>query len=327
MQRLVLIDGNAILHRAYHALPPLTNRSGQQVNAVYGFCTMLFRVVADLQPVYLAIAFDTEKPTFRHAAYVGYQAQRPRMESDLASQIKIVQDVVLSMGIPIYVAPGFEADDVIGTLAHQATAGPAAAHPRPTSSLNAAVARRGSPASRHPLEVIIVTGDRDLLQLVSKNVRVYAPIKGLSEARLFDEEGVRELMGVVPVQIVDYKALVGDASDNYPGVTGVGPKTAKLLLGKYKTLEGVYQNLDKIEPPLLDKLAQGHDSAVLSQNLARIHTDAPVTLDVDNAKLQPLGKNQNLIEKLRELGFKSLVVRLEGRVEKLKTVENQLKLV
>ena len=308
---LVLIDGHAILHRAYHAIPPLTTRTGQLVNAVYGFCTMMFRIIQELKPKYIAVTFDTEKPTFRHTAYVGYQAQRPRLESELAEQIKIVQEVLQAMDVPIYIAPGFEADDVIGTLTKQAQ----------------------SPKFKaQNLEVIVVSGDRDFLQLVGKNVKVYAPIKGLSEARVFDEAVVKEHMGVEPAQIVDYKALMGDASDNYPGVPGIGPKTASTLLAKYRTLEGVYKNLNKIEQPLVDKLAQGHQSALLSQKLAKISTEVSVELDLKASTTPKLVGNERLIAVLRELGFKSLVSRLQptdvrSQKPKKRKSQDQLRLV
>ncbi|MBI2405469.1 hypothetical protein HYV21_00225 [Candidatus Microgenomates bacterium] len=325
--KLVLIDGNAILHRAYHALPPLTNRQGQIVNAVYGFCTMLFRVVQDLKPSHLAVAFDTEKPTFRHAAYVGYQAQRPRMESDLSEQIALVQDMVSTMGVPIYIAPGYEADDVIGTLAHQAKSNKQKAAPA-----KAKLRRCGRAIS----EVIVVTGDRDLFQLINKHVKVYSPMKGLSEAQVFDEKGVEDYMGIPSTKIVDYKALIGDSSDNYSGVPGIGPKTAVALLKKYGSFEGIYKHIKELEPSLVQKLSEGHESGILSRDLATIRTDAPVELDLEHAKLQPFTSNARFIKRLQELGFKSLVARLQNgtvkeqrmpKKKKARKGEQQLKLV
>ena len=321
MERLVLIDGNAILHRAYHALPPLTSRDGRVVNAVYGFFGMLFRVTQDLKPTHLAVAFDTEKPTFRHAAYVGYQAHRPRLESDLADQIGLTQEILLSGGIPVFIAPGYEADDIIGTLAEQAvgyyTRGPA-----PERS------RRVTP--RSDVEVIIVTGDRDLLQLVRKNVKVYAPVRGLTETHIFDEREVKNYMGVTPDQIVDYKALIGDQSDNYPGVAGIGPKTAVGLLEKFKTLEGIYKNLKKISPTVVMKLSEGHDSAMLSQDLARIRTDTPISFDLEKMEFEEFKNNESLTNTFRELGFKSLVVRATGvraKTKEPKSNKEQMELI
>ena len=208
MKRLVLIDGHAILHRAYHAFPStLKTRKGELVNAVYGFSRMLLTVLEDLKPQYLVVAFDLPQPTFRHQEYVGYQIQRPEMDKELFGQIERVYQIVKALNIPIFTAPGFEADDVIGTLAKQAK----------------------------NLEVMIVTGDRDIMQLVNKKVKVYSPRKGFAEPEIFDEKKVKEFLGITPQQVIDYKALTGDPSDNYPGVSGIGPKTAVKLLSRFKS--------------------------------------------------------------------------------------------
>lgn len=306
-KRLVLIDGHAIIHRAYHALPPLTSPGGQQTNAVYGFISMLFRVITELKPAYLAVAFDLPVPTFRHEAYIAYQAQRPHMEQEMKDQIELVHEVVEAAGIPIYTAPGFEADDVIGTLARQVVQGKTQNAKRKTVEVD---------------EVIIVTGDRDMLQLVNDKTKIYAPIKGLTEARLFDRKAVKEYLGIRPEQIVDYKALIGDQSDNYPGVRGIGPKTAVELLKKYGSLGNVFKALGtrhwalgKFSSNIKEKLERGYDSAILSQKLARISTDAPVELDLKHARFKALGENERFISKLKELGFKSLVRRLTGEEE------------
>ncbi|MDO8503943.1 MAG: 5'-3' exonuclease H3TH domain-containing protein [bacterium] len=299
MQRLVLIDGHAIAYRAYHALPPLTSRGGQLVNAVYGFTSMLLKVIADLKPTHIAVAFDLPVPTFRHEAYIAYQAKRPAMDREMSDQLEWVREVVEAAGIPIYTSPGFEADDVIGTLALQA------------------VQTQKSKVKID--EVVIVTGDRDMMQLVGRKVKVYAPIKGLSEARLFDSKGVKEYIGVAPSQIVDYKALMGDSADNYPGVPGIGPKTAVALIEQFGSLENLYKKMEngkwKMENVSLataEKLKEGHDAAMLSQKLARIVADAPVKLDLEHAKLTKPEGNEKLIEKLREFGFRSLIKRVGG---------------
>lgn len=284
------------MHRAYHALPPLTSRGGELVNAVYGFSTMLLKIIDDLKPTHMAVAFDTEKPTFRHAEYVGYQAQRPKMESELSSQIKIVQEVVRAFGIPIFSTAGYEADDLIGTITKKA---------------------------KKKMEIIVVSGDKDLLQLVDFRVRVYAPIKGLSESRMFDQKEVKKELGVTPAQVVEYKGLVGDPSDNYPGVPGVGPKTAQQLLAEFGTVKKIYQGIKSkkgkaksMNPKLLAKLAEGHESAVLSRRLAQIATDAPLKVSLAKMKFRKDGGGEKLIEKFEELGFKSLVARLKGKTEK-----------
>ena len=334
-KRLVLIDGNAILHRAYHALPKLTSKGGSPTNAVYGFCSMLLRIINDLRPQYLAVTFDRPEPTFRHQEFVGYQAQRPKTEADLTSQIDKVKELLVAMGIKIFENPGFEADDLIGTIAAMA------AFP---SSL---------PSLPSPLDTIIVSGDKDLMQLVNKSTKLYLPIRGLSQGELVDEKGVKEKLGIKPEQVIDYKGLVGDPSDNYPGVPGVGPKTAIDLLSKFQTLDNIYQALGKntleatkqrlrllrsgkngkkkrqkhlggmrmhsckveeISTTIVDKLQAGHDSALLSKKLATIITDVPIKVDWNKLKL-PQISNQKTLNVLKKLGFKSLVRRLQGPKE------------
>lgn len=284
MNRLVLIDGNAILHRAYHALPPLTAPDGSVVNAVYGFGTMLLRLITDLAPTHVAVAFDRPKPTFRKKMFRGYQAKRPKMDEELVDQIPKVHDLIASFGIPIFEVDGFEADDVIGTLAKHAK-------------------KDGID------QVIIVTGDRDILQLVrDEKIFVYMPTKGLSEAKLYGEKEVSERMGVAPEKIPDFKALAGDPSDNYPGVAGIGPKTAASLLAKYHTLEKLLasQELSPAE----------QESARLAKDLATIRTNVPL-----EGSLAPLGSlnRPEAIAELTTLGFRSLLKRIIG--EKIESRE------
>src|SRR3989304_1840840 len=241
MSKLVLIDGNAILHRAFHALPPLTTRSGEPINAVYGLVSMLLRVIQELKPTHIVVCFDVKEPTFRHKALATYQAQRPRMADELSGQFEKAKKFLEAAGIPVYSKPGYEADDVIGTL-----------------------------ASLYKDDVVIVTGDRDILQLVDGRVKVYMPIAGLATAKLLGEGEVVEKMGIPPFQIDDYKALVGDPSDNYPGVPGIGPKTAIALLEEFGTLDNIYKSIDKISPRTADKLKKGREEAKLSKKLATI---------------------------------------------------------
>jgi len=313
-RRLVLIDGNAILHRAYHALPPLTNRSGELVNAVYGFLRMLFKVVENLKPVYLAVAFDTPHPTFRHQEFVGYQAQRPVMEAELSSQIDKVRGVLREMGVAIFEKPGFEADDILGTLAKRATDYRRFKKPITTDKTG--------------MEVVIVSGDRDLMQLVDKQVKMYLPTKGISEAVMVDEEGVEERIGVRPAQIPDYKGLVGDPSDNYPGVAGIGPKTAVRLLAEFGSLEKVMGMVK--EERLVDKLTKGKETAVLSKKLAIIRSDVPLNFNLERCQAPEVG-SEKVMAVLRSLGFKSLIGKTEEKAEKVKKVrkreEEQLRLL
>ncbi|MCL5439211.1 MAG: DNA polymerase I, partial [Patescibacteria group bacterium] len=253
----LLIDGNAILHRAFHALPPLTSKDGNLVNAVYGFFSMFLKILSEVKPDHAVICFDRPKPTFRKTLYVGYQAHRPKMDDTLIPQIQTVHEILGKAKYKIFEIDGYEADDLIGTISKKVV-----------DDFNS--------------RVIIVSGDRDMLQLVNSHVKVLAPITGITKMILFDEKLVEEKYGIKSSQIVDYKSLAGDSSDNYPGVPGVGPKTASTLLKEYGTLENLYQNIDGIKKKnenLSIKLATGIESAGLAKKLATIVTDAPITLD------------------------------------------------
>ncbi|MBI5448934.1 hypothetical protein HY948_01305 [Candidatus Gottesmanbacteria bacterium] len=297
MNRLVLIDGNAILHRAYHALPPLTAPDGSIVNAVYGFTSMVLKIFTDLAPSHMAVAFDRAAPTFRKKIFTEYQAQRPKMEDALVSQIEKVHGMVRAMGIPIYELDGYEADDVIGTIAKKAL-----------SSLN---------------QIIIVTGDRDMLQLVEdEKVFLYMPTKGLSEAKLYGEKEVMERLEVKPSQVVELKALMGDASDNYPGVAGIGPKTAVELITKFGTVEKLYQAINNVNiqssmltPALVEKLKQGEESARTSHMLATIRRDAPIAFAPEDARVTTLNTPEAR-KTLEDFHFHTLLKRLVGKGEK-----------
>lgn len=260
-RRLVLIDGHAILHRAFHALPTKIS-----FNAVYGFTTMLLRILEDLKPDYLAVAFDLPGPNFRQQIYLSYQGKRPEMQGNLVEQIPLVHEMLDKLGVSYFEVNGFEADDVIGTLALE--------------------------AGEQKIETIIVTGDRDMLQLVTDKVKVCVPVRGLSETKTYDEKMVVEEFGVKPVQWVDVKALKGDASDNYPGVAGIGSKTACDLIAKFGALENLFDKLDELvksgelNENTARKLAEGAESAGISQKLARIVTDVPgVDLDLEKAEV------------------------------------------
>jgi len=324
--RLVLIDGHAILHRAYHAFPAnLKTRKGELVNAVYGFTRMLLTVIADLKPEYLAVAFDLPAPTFRHKEFIGYQAHRPKTDEELVDQIDRVKEVVEVMNVPIFSKEGYEADDVIGTLARQAIE---LSIKNQESSIKNKKKKKildSKYSILNTFEVVIVTGDRDILQLVDAQVRVYMPRKGFAEAELVDREGVKARLGVYPDQVVDYKALVGDASDNYPGVTGIGPKTACDLIEKFGSLDSIYENLDKIENiKLKEKLSAGKDDAYFSKKLATIVTDAPVKLEMGKCAVADYDpeKVRTLFE---ELEFRSLLKKLPGaKARVLKNRQQQL---
>ena len=302
MKKFVLIDGNAMLHRAYHALTPLTSKSGEVVNAVYGFFSMFLKIIQDLKPQYLAVCFDKEKPTFRQQLYVGYQAQRPKMADDLVPQIGIVHDVLKRANIAIFEVDGYEADDLIGTLANQV---------------------QSSKFKVQSSETIIVSGDRDMLQLVNSRVKVLAPVKGITEMILFDGKLVEEKYGIRPSQIIDYKSLVGDSSDNYPGVAGIGPKTACWLLNEYGSFENMYKNINFLPPKIAQKLATDSEQAALAKKLATIVTDAPITLRM-NECLCANFDTKGLKDGFEKLGFKSLIKRLDSDDSKENSLLRQL---
>ena len=290
MKKLVLVDGNAIIHRAFHALPLLTTKGGKPTNAVYGFFTMLFKIIEDLKPEYLIVCFDKAAPTFRKQMYVGYQATRPKISDDLSPQFGMIHKALDEAKVKHFEIDGYEADDLIGTISKQAKA--------------------------KDLQTIIVSGDRDLLQLVNSKVLMLAPIIGMTKMTLFDETKVKEKYGLKPHQFVDYKALVGDASDNYPGVTGIGPKTASDLLNKYHTLDGIYQHISELPQAQQEKLANDAEQAALAKKLATIVLDAPVNLDENEAKIDKID-DEALKKVFKKLGFKSLL----NRLSKTKEVE------
>jgi DNA polymerase-1 len=290
--KLVLFDGNAIMHRAYHALPEMKARNGEPINAVYGLISMLLKVIQDLEPTHIAFAFDRPEPTFRKEILESYQAQRPEMEDELSSQFKKAQDVIKAFNIPIYDKAGFEADDVIGTIAEK--------------------------VKKIKVKTLIITGDRDMLQLVDEenNTLLYMPGRGLADAHEFGKKETVERTGVPPEQIIDFKGLVGDPSDNYKGVSGIGPKTAILLLEEYKTLDNIYKHLDDIKESVRKKLIEHKESAYQSQLLAKIVTDVPVKFsikDTDNWQLN----SEKAIRLFEEYGFRTLTKRVKDVGKKI----------
>lgn len=295
---MILVDGNAILHRAFHALPPLTDKDGILTNAVYGFFSMILKIKADLRPDYLIVCFDRPKPTFRQELYVGYQAQRPTMDNDLVPQIAMVHEGLERANIQIFEVDGYEADDLIGTISVQTVED-----------------------NKEDIQVIILSGDRDLLQLVNHKVKVLAPIIGMTKMILFDADVVEEKYGLRPEQIVDYKALRGDSSDNYPGVAGIGQKTASSLLQKYGSLEAVYDHLDEIPQKQAQKLAEGAEAAGLAKKLAQIVLDAPIKVDLKKTAVEKIDK-KGLADFFREHGFRTLGERLD---KEERTIEREAK--
>lgn len=322
-RRLVLIDGHSILFRAFHAYPSLTTSKGELVNAVYGFANILLTVIKDLEPTHIAISFDKEEPTFRHREFEGYKAHRPEAPEELITQQDRVEEIVSVLNIPIFAVGGFEADDVIGTLARQAVQGrgPSTARSR-TGSRRAQDDKAGLkslPAlskgdEREGIEVIIVTGDQDMFQLVdNRKVLVYTSARGKQKAKLWNAKEITEKYGLKPTQLVDLKALSGDPSDAIPGVRGIGPKTATTLLKEYGSLDRIYKNLSQIKQKfgeaVFKKLKEGEKSARLSKKLAAIALDVPIKLNLPACMVHDFDKLK-AVEKFRELEFSSLIAKL-----------------
>ncbi|MBN1485437.1 MAG: DNA polymerase I [Chloroflexia bacterium] len=281
--QLVLIDGHALLYRAYYALPQsMVTSQGEQTNAIYGFLTILLKVLEEQKPEHVIICFDT-KHTFRHDLYPEYKAHRAKMPDDLRAQEPRLEQVLQALGLPTYVLDGYEADDLIGTLARQ--------------------------ASEAGLETLVVTGDADILQLVTEQVHVLTPGQRYSDTTVYDPAQVQERYGFGPEQLVEYKALRGDPSDNIPGVPGVGDKTATSLVQKYDTLEKVYENLELVPSRYRGKLEEHREQAFFSRDLATIRTDAPVELDLQASRLGDYDREQ-VLQLFQELEFRSLLRRL-----------------
>src|SRR3989338_841508 len=290
--KLVLVDGNALLHRAYHATPPFTTSKGELVNAVYGFSAMILKVISELKPDYLAIAWDEKGPTFRHQAYAQYKATRGPTDDGLTSQYKRVFEITKAFNIAEFKLSGYEADDLIGTLAKQAQ-------------------------KEKNLEVVVVTGDRDIMQLISKKLKVFMPKKTLQDVGLYGEEEFAAKYGFSPIQLIDYKALAGDASDNIPGVPGIGDVTATKLIHQFDSIEKIYlpENLQTLPQRMQTLLAEGAESAVMSKNLATLDLKAPIKLDLAKCIVHDY-KHDDVVKLFEELEFKSLIARLSCQVTK-----------
>jgi DNA polymerase-1 len=278
MRTLLLIDANSLIHRAYHALPPLTAKDGSPAGALYGLARMLGRIVRDDRPEYAAACFDRPEPTFRKEEFKEYKAQRPETDKELVSQLIGAHDLFGAIGIRVFDKAGFEADDCIATLAHRF-------------------------GEEDDLRVVILTGDRDTLQLVrGDRVVVRAPKKGISDSIIYDEKKILEEYGLAPKQIIDYKALSGDPSDNIKGVPGIGPKTARALLVKYPTVEDIFAHP---EDPATAKVIAQKEAAEQSKRLVILRTDAPLEVEA----LDDLSVREDDLDReayFSKLGFKSL---------------------
>lgn len=257
MNTLLIIDGNAIMHRAYHAIPPFKTKTGFPTHVIYGFLSMLSKVNNDFHPTHIIVCFDTPKPTFRNKLLKTYQIQRPRIEEDFIVQIPVIKEALDKAGLMHLELDGYEADDVIGTVAKKAMKG---------------------------MRVIILTGDKDILQLVDKNVFVATPQFGFSNVTLYDKEAVQKKLSVVPKLIPDLKALMGDPSDNYKGAKGIGPKTAARLIEQFGSVDAVLKNPEKIESEKIRGLVKEHREGIeVSHKLATIMCNVPIDINLDQS--------------------------------------------
>ena len=279
---IVLVDGNAVVHRAYHAIPPLTSPTGEPTNATFGFVSTLLKVLEDHHPAYAAVAFDIGR-TFRHDLYADYKGTRPPLPDDLRVQLERVREVVARLGLPVVSVQNYEADDVLATLARQSVA-------------------RG-------LDVIIVTGDTDTLQLIGPHVRVLLSGRKFTDTKMYDEQAIRERYGMEPQQLVDFKTLKGDVTDNVPGVPGVGDVTATRLVQQFGGVDGLYARLDEVDPKLRSKLVDNRAGVERGKTLVKLVDNLAVELELDKARPNAFSRNE-VAATFRELGFHTLLQRL-----------------
>lgn len=291
-EKIVLIDGHSILNRAFYGLPDLTNSEGLHTNAVYGFLNILFRTLEEEQPQYLAVAFDVHAPTFRHQMYADYKGTRKPMPSELREQVPMLKEVLRAMDIELVEKAGYEADDILGTLAER--------------------------CEKKGMEVTVVSGDRDILQLASDRIMIRMPktVRGKTTIENYHAKEVLERYQVEPKQIIELKALMGDTSDNIPGIPGVGEKTATKLIVEYGSIENAYVHVEEIRPnKAKESLKNNYDLAVMSKKLATIDTNAPVECDLEHAKIRNL-YTEEAYEMFRRLDFKNLLGRFDSAAVK-----------
>lgn len=292
-KRLLILDGHSLMYRAFFALPQFTNSEGIHTNAIYGFIKMLLKIKEEIQPDYVVTAFDKKAPTFRHKEYEDYKAGREKMPSELREQFPIVKELLEKLAINIFEIDGFEADDLIGTLSVF--------------------------AEEKEIEVYIVTGDKDALQLATDNVKVVINKKGMSEKEVYDKDRMVEEFGVTPKQFIDVKGLMGDKSDNIPGVPGIGTKTAYKLIKEYGSVENVLENIDNISgKKMKENLIENSEQAIFSKKLATIMTDVPIDIDLEEIKSKDAYDIEAVKKIFEKLQFKSLLDKFDDNKDKIK---------
>lgn len=294
-KRLIIIDSHSLIHRAYHALPPLTTKKGEEVGAIYGFLLVFLKVLKELKPDFVVATFDLPSPTFRHKKFKFYKAKRPKLPDGLCQQIPKVKEILKVFGVPIFEKEGFEADDLIGAISKIA----------PKKQIFPEI------------ETIILSGDSDVLQLVNSQTKVYALRRGVKDTVLYNEDLVKEkYQGLESNQLVDFKALRGDPSDNVPGVRGIGEKTALQLIKEFGSLENLYQEIEKntekskqIKIKIKESLIKNKEEALVSKELVEIKSNIPLDFNLEECRFEGYNK-EKVIEALKKFGFFSLIERL-----------------
>ena len=296
-EKILLIDGHSILNRAFYGLPDLTNSEGKHTGAVYGFLNIMFRILEEEKPDYLTVAFDLHEPTFRHKLYDAYKGTRKGMPSELVEQVPLMREMLAAMGVKTVSMPGYEADDLLGTLARK--------------------------SEQKGMDVTILSGDRDLLQLATDKVMIRLPktSKGKTTIENFHTAEVLEKYQVTPSQIIELKALMGDSSDNIPGIPGVGEKTATKIIAQFGSIENAHEHLEEIKPnKAKESMREHYDLAVLSKTLATINTESPLEYSYEEARLGNL-YTQQAYELCRKLEFKNLLGRFDAEAVPENTIE------
>jgi DNA polymerase-1 len=302
-ENFVIIDSNSIIHRAFHALPPLKTKDGEIVNAVYGFLLVLFKLLKELKPKYFVACFDLPEPTFRKKAFPEYKAQRKKAPDELYAQIPMVKKVLKTFNVPVFEKAGYEGDDLIGTLASSLTKG-----------------------KEDMVKNIVVSGDLDNLQLVDENTLVYFLNKGVKNGLMYNAKMISDKFeGLTPLQLIDYKGLRGDVSDNIPGVKGIGEKTALKLIKEFGSIENLYKNIEKADLPkgVKEKLVEGKEKALLSRELSEIKRDVPLEVNMKDCEWGGYDEKE-IVSMLKEFGFNSLIKNISTEEEK--SVGQNLKL-
>ncbi|MEK7519578.1 MAG: 5'-3' exonuclease H3TH domain-containing protein [Patescibacteria group bacterium] len=284
-KRFIIIDANSLIHRAYHALPPLSTSKGEKISAVYGFLLIFLKALKEFQPSWVAAAFDLPGLTFRHKEFKDYKAKRVKAPEDFYQQIPKVKEILKNFNVPVFEKEGFEADDIIGTIS------------------------KIIPQSDPEIETIIISGDLDVLQLIDENTKVYTSRKGLKDTILYDQEKVKERYGLSPSQLIDFKGLKGDPSDNIPGVPGIGEKTAIKLIKDCENIENLYLGLDRVDQRLRLLLEKNKEQAFLSKMLVQIRRDLPIDFNLEKCRFGDYRK-ENVTQAFNELEFYTLLKRI-----------------